>query len=413
MISKTTRREFLLAIGGAGAIGAGAYAGVVDLKPKPKDTIRVGVLHSLSGTMSIVESPLRDAALLAVHEINQAGGVLGRPIEAIVENGASDTHRFQNRAEKLLVEDKVCTIFGCCTSSSRKAILPAWQKHKSLLWYPVTYEGNECTNNVIYSGSTPNQQMLPALKWLAANSYHSIYLLGSDYVYPRTANKIVQHYASDSKLKVVGETYVPYGHREFDETIKQIRAAKPDIVLSTVVGDSNRSFYHALSEAGMTPKDMQVMAFSIAESAVRAVGPSYMTDYLAAWSYFQTIETAQNKSFVKSFKHRYGDRRVTDDLIEAAYFEVYLWAQAVAKAGTTKASTVASAAAGQSLIAPQGRITIDPDNHHVWKNFRVGQIQSDGQFKIIYTADAPIAPDPWDETLNNGAVCDYSSATID
>jgi urea transport system substrate-binding protein len=162
----------------------------------------------------------------------------------------------------------------------------------------------------------------------------------------------------------------------------------------------------------MTPKDMQVMAFSIAESAVRAVGTPYMTDYLAAWSYFQTIETAQNKSFVHSFKHRYGDRRVTDDLIEAAYFEVYLWAQAVAKAGTTKASTVAAAASGQSLIAPQGRITIDADNHHVWKNFRVGQVQADGQFKIIHTSDGPIAPEPWDETMNNGAVCDYNTATV-
>jgi urea transport system substrate-binding protein len=407
-----TRREFLLAAGGVGAIGVGAYAGVVNVKPKSKDAIPVGVLHSLSGTMSIVESPLRDAALLAIDEINRAGGVLGRPIEAIVENGASDPNRFQNRAEKLLVMDKVCTIFGCCTSSSRKAILPTLQKHKGLLWYPVTYEGNECTNNVIYSGSTPNQQMLPAMKWLAANGYHKIYLLGSDYIYPRTANSIIKHYAGDSQLKIAGEAYVPYGHRDFDETIKQIRATKPDIVLSTVVGDSNRAFYHALAAAGMTAKDMQVMAFSIAESAVRAVGASYMTDYLAAWSYFQAIDTPQNNSFVHSFKQRYGDRRVTDDLIEAAYFEVYLWAEAVKKAGTTKASTVASAAAGQSFIVPQGRITVDPDNHHVWKNFRVGQVQADGQFKILYTADAPIAPEPWDETMNNGAVCDFNSATV-
>jgi urea transport system substrate-binding protein len=402
-----TRRQFLATAGGAGLL---CLTGSYGCKSSaPRNTITVGILHSLSGTMAISEAALRDAAMLAIEEINAAGGVLGKQVRAVVEDAASDPVRFPRHAEKLLVEDKVCTVFGCWTSQSRKAVLPVFEKHNGLLWYPVQYEGNECTRNVIYTGSTPNQQITPALEWLHSQGHNQFYLIGSDYIFPRTANKIAQNDLARLGARIVGEEYLPLGHKDFGETIKRVIAAKAGVIFSTINGDSNLAFYKQLSRSGVTAKDLPVMAMSTGEVEVRRMASAYTTGHFAAWSYFQSVNTPENIRFVANFQNRYGDRRVTGDPIEAAYFQVHLWAQSVKKAGSTQFDAIRAAVAGQTFSAPQGAISIDPENQHTWKMVRVGKIREDGQFEIVHTSERAIAPKPWDASLNNGMQCDWTS----
>ena len=402
-----TRRQFLAAAGGAGlACLTGAYG----CKSKAEsNTITVGILHSLSGTMAISEAALRDAAMLAIEEINAAGGVLGRRVVAIIEDAASDPVRFPQRAEKLLVQDKVCSVFGCWTSQSRKAVLPVFEKHNGLLWYPVQYEGNECTRNVIYTGSAPNQQITPALEWLRSQGHNRFYLVGSDYIFPRIANKIAQNDLVRMGANIVGEEYLPLGHKDFDETIKRVIAAKPTVIFSTINGDSNLAFYKQLSRASVTAKDIPVMAMSIGEVEVRQMASAYTNGHFATWSYFQSVDTPENTRFLTNFQKRYGDRRVTGDPIEAAYFQVHLWAQSVKKAGSTQVDAIRAAAGGQTFRAPQGSISIDVENRHTWKMVRIGKIRDDGQFDIVHTSERAIAPKPWDASLNNGMQCEWAS----
>jgi urea transport system substrate-binding protein len=401
------RRQFLAAAGSASLL---CLTGTFGCKPKSgSNAISVGILQSLSGTMAISEAALRDATMLAIEEINVTGGVLGKKVVAIVEDAASDPVRFQRCAEKLLAEDKVCSVFGCWTSQSRKAVLPVLEKHNGLLWYPVQYEGNECTRNVIYTGSAPNQQITPALEWLHSNGLNKFYLIGSDYNFPRTANKIAQKDLARMGAKVVGEEYLPLGHKDFDQTIKHVIAAKPDLIFSTINGDSNVAFYKQLSRAGITAKDIPVMAVSIAEVEVRQIASAYTTGHFAAWSYFQSVNTPENARFVANFKDRFGDRRVTSDPIEAAYFQVYLWAQSVKKAGSAHVDDIRAAAAGQTFNAPQGTISLDPENRHTWKMVRIGKIREDGQFEIVHASERAIVPEPWDPALNDGRHCEWKS----
>ena len=330
---------------------------------------------------------------MAIAEINENGGILGQCIKPIVEDGASDPALFETKARKLVERDTVNTIFGCWTSASRKAVLPVVEQFNTLLWYPVQYEGLECSRNIFYTGSCPNQQVEPAVTWLLKNKGKRFYLLGSNYVFPRTANKIITSQLKQQGGMVVGEEYVSLGIREFTDIITRIKQARPDVVFNTLNGDSNLAFYHQYKASGITAAEIPIMAASVAEAELQNIGETAVGHY-ACWSYFQSLNTPHNREFVQKFQARYGADRVTSDPIEAAYSQVYLWKQAVEQAQSFDVERVRVAAYGQSFEAPGGFVRIEP-NHHVWKACRIGQILPTGQFDIIYTSDNPIKPLPW------------------
>ena len=360
-----------------------------------REPIEIGVLHSLTGTMSISEISVKDATLLAVEEINAAGGVLGRPLKAVIEDGASDLQTFAQKAKQLLLESQVAVVFGCWTSASRKAVLPAFEISNGLLFYPVQYEGLEQCPNIFYTGAAPNQQIVPGVNYLLAQGKRKIFLLGSDYIFPRTANRIVKAQLAALGGELAGEVYLPLGSRDVDEAIAHILAVKPDAILNTLNGDSNVAFFLHLREAGLKPEDLPVMSVSVAEEEVRAIGPSNIAGHLVVWNYFQTVDTPENRKFVKAYQARYGENRVTDDPIEAAYLGVYLWKQAVEKAGSIDAVKVRAAAKNIELAAPSGMVKIDAQTQHTWKTVRIGKVRPDGQIDEIWNSGAPIQPDPF------------------
>jgi urea ABC transporter urea binding protein len=359
------------------------------------EPIKIGVLHSLTGTMSISEISVKDATLLAVEEINAAGGVLGRPLEAVIADGASDLQTFAQKAKQLLQESQVAVVFGCWTSASRKAVLPALEHGNGLLFYPVQYEGLEQCPNIFYTGAAPNQQIVPGVNYLLAQGKRKIFLLGSDYIFPRTANLIVKAQLAALGGELAGEVYLPLGSREVDEAIAHILAVKPDAILNSLNGDSNVAFFLRLREAGLKPEDLPVMSVSVAEEEIRAIGPSNIAGHWVVWNYFQTVDTAENQKFVKDYKARYGENRVTDDPIEAAYLGVYLWKKAVEKAGSTDVIKVRAAAKNIEFAAPSGMVKIDAKTQHTWKTVRIGQVRSDGQIEEIWNSGAPVQPDPF------------------
>ena len=295
------------------------------------DTIKVGILHSMSGTMAISEVSVKDAELMAIEEINAKGGVLGKKIEPVVEDGASDPAVFAEKAKKLIQQDKVATVFGCWTSASRKAVLPVFESLHGLLWYPVQYEGMESSPNIFYTGAAPNQQIVPAVEWLLQNKGKKVFLIGSDYVFPRTANKIIKAELEAKGGELVGEEYTPMGHTDYSTIINKIKETKPDIVFNTLNGDSNVAFFKQLKDAGISSKDLTTCSVSVAEEEVRGIGADNMAGHLVSWNYYQTTDTPENALFVKNYKAKYGEDRVTDDPIEAGYNAVYLWAAAVEK----------------------------------------------------------------------------------
>lgn len=358
-------------------------------------TIKVGILHSLSGTMAMSETSVRDAELLAIKEINASGGVLGKQIETVVEDGASDTATFAEKAQKLLTKDKVATVFGCWTSASRKAVLPVFESNKGLLWYPVQYEGQESSPNIFYTGAAPNQQIVPAIEYLVKNRGKKIFLVGSDYVFPRTANAIIKAQAKALGAEVVGEEYTPMGYTDYTTVINKIKETKPDFVFNTLNGDSNVAFFKQFKDSGLTPEQVQTCSVSVAEEEVAGIGASYMEGHLVAWNYYQTTQTEQNKKFVEAYKAEYGKDRVTDDPIEAGYDAVYLWAAAVKKAGSTDVEAVKKAAAGITFDAPEGKVTIDGDNQHLYKPVRIGKVNSKGLIDEVWSTDQPVKPDPY------------------
>jgi urea transport system substrate-binding protein len=357
--------------------------------------IKVGVLHSLSGTMAISEVTVKDAELLAIEEINAAGGVLGKKIVPVTEDGASDWPTFAEKAQKLISQDKVATVFGGWTSASRKAMLPVFERNKALLWYPVQYEGLESSPYIFYTGATTNQQIVPALDYLAAQGKKRLFLVGSDYVFPRTANKIIKAYAAAKGIEILGEEYTPLGHTEYSTLVNKLAGAKPDAVFNTLNGDSNVAFFKQLRSAGITAATTPVVSVSVAEEEVRGIGPDNVAGHLVAWNYYQTTQTAANDTFVKAFKAKYGPDKVTSDPMEAGYNAVKLWAAAVAKAGTTDVEAVKKAAGGIALEAPEGTTTIDGTNQHVSKTARIGVVEADGQIKEVWNSGAPIKPDPY------------------
>lgn len=376
------------------------------------NTIKVGILHSLSGTMAISEKSVVDAELLAIEEINKAGGVLGKQIEPITEDGQSTWPTFAEKAKKLIDQDKVATVFGCWTSASRKAVLPVFESKKHLLWYPVQYEGQECSNNVFYTGAAPNQQIEPSVDWLLENKGKDFFLVGSDYVFPQTANTIIKAQLAAKGGKTVGEDYIPLGNTEVKPVIAKIKAALPNggVIYNTLNGDTNVAFFKEMQAAGMGPDKYPTMSVSIAEEEVQAIGVPYLKGHYAAWNYFQTVDTPASKKFVEAFKAKYGANRVVNDPMEAAYIMVYLWKQAVEKAGTFEdLDKVKKAAYGQTFDAPEGKVTLE-SNHHLSKFVRIGEVAEDGLFKIVYETKEAVKPVPWNQFVaeTKGFSCDWS-----
>ena len=375
------------------------------------ETVKVGILHSLSGTMAISETTVVDAEKLAIKEINDAGGVLGQQIEAVVEDGASDWPTFAEKAEKLIDQDQVAVVFGCWTSASRKAVLPVFESKDHMLWYPVQYEGQECSKNIFYTGAAPNQQIEPAVDWLLENKGKDFFLVGSDYVFPRTANTIIKEQLKAKGGNTVGEDYLPLGNTEVTPIITKIKAALPNggVIFNSLNGDSNVAFFKQLQGAGMGPDLYPVMSVSVAEEEVRQIGPEFLVGHLASWNYFQTVETPENEKWVADFKAEYGEDRVTNDPMEAAYIMVYLWKQAVEAAGSFDIAAVRAAAYGQNMAAPEGPVTMNA-NHHLSKTVRIGEVKEDGMFEILWATDGPIDPEPWNQFVpdTTGFACDWS-----
>ena len=370
--------------------------------------IKVGVLHSLSGTMAISETSVRDATLMAIEEINAAGGVLKMKLEPIVEDGASDWPTFAEKSKKLISSDKVAVVFGCWTSASRKAVLPVFESLKGLLFYPVQYEGLEMSPNIFYTGATTNQQIVPAVDYLLEKGMKKQFLLGSDYVFPRTANDIIKAQLKAKGGELAGEEYTPLGHTDYATVITKLKAANPQVVFNTLNGDSNVAFFKQLKDAGIDSSKMQTLSVSVAEEEVRGIGAENMLNHLTAWNYFQTTDTPANKKWVEAFKAKFGANRVTADPLEAGYFGVHLWARAAEKAGSVEVDKVKEAAKNLEFDAPGGKVKIDEKNQHVWKTVRIGKVRPDGQFDEVWNSGGPVKPDPylegyeWAKDLSKG-----------
>ena len=402
-MKKTRMKRFLAVLSAAAlaatmltACGSGGGSSSGD-----GDTVKVGLLHSLTGSMAISEKSVRDAEVLAIKEINAAGGVNGKQIEYVEEDGASEPSTFATKAEKLIDSEGVSTIFGCWTSSSRKAVKPIVEEYGSLLWYPVQYEGMESSSNIVYTGAAPNQQIVPAIDYLLEQGYKKFFLLGSDYVFPRTANMIINAQLEAKGAETVGEEYADMDQTDFAAIISKIEAAKPDVIINTLNGTGNVSFFKQMSEKNYTSNDYMTMSFSIAEEEVATIGADILKGHMVSWNYYQTTDTEKNKEFVKAYKDAYGENRVTSDPAEAAYDAVYLWKAACEKADSFEPEDVIKAVeSGEiSFDAPEGTVTIQGDNHHLVKPVRIGQVGDDGLINEIYATD-PVAPDPYLSTYD-------------
>jgi len=357
--------------------------------------IRVGVLHALSGTMAISEAAVVDATLMAIAELNAAGGVLGRQIEPIVVDSRSNWVYAARQAEALIAQQNVDVVFGCWTSACRRTVRPVFERLDHLLVYPVQYEGLEASPNILYTGAAPNQQIIPAVKWCLDHLGTRFYLVGSDYVFPRSANAIIRDQVESLGGEIVGEDYLLLGSTQADPIAARIAAVQPDVILNTINGDSNIHFFRALRAAGVTADAIPTLSFSIAESELPTLDIENVIGDYAAWNYFQSVNSDTNQRFVANFQTRYGADRVTSDPIEAAYFGVYLWAQAARESGTPDVAVVRRALGGQSFNAPGGIVSVDPQTNHVWKIVRIGQIRTDGQFEIVWNSGNPIRPQPY------------------
>ena len=355
-----------------------------------EDTVKVGILYSATGSMAISEGAVKDAEVLAIDEINEAGGILGKQIEYIEEDGASEPSTFATKAEKLIDQDKVKTVFGCWTSASRKAVKPVFEEYGNLLWYPVQYEGMESSSNIIYTGAAPNQQIVPAIDYLIDQGYKKFFLLGSDYVFPRTANMII------NAQWVVGEEYAQMDQTDFGSIISKIEAAKPDVIINTLNGTGNLSFFKQMSEKNYTADDYMTMSFSIAEEEVKTIGADILKGHMVSWNYYMSTDTPENKAFVEAYQKAYGSDRVTSDPAEAAYDAVYLWKAAVEKAESFEPEDVIAAVeeGGITFDAPEGTVEIDGENHHLIKPVRIGVINADGQIDTVKETE-PVVPDPY------------------
>ncbi|MCS5708452.1 urea ABC transporter substrate-binding protein [Candidatus Berkiella cookevillensis] len=359
--------------------------------------IKVGILHSLTGTMAISEKSVVDAMLLAIDDINLKGGVLGRKIKPIIADGCSDADVFAKKAEKLILKDKVSVIFGCWTSDCRKAVKVIVEKHEHLLVYPLQYEGLEESKNIIYCGAIPNQQIIPAIKWVFDNLGKRFFLVGSDYIFPHTANEIIKDQVKALKGEVVGEEYLPLGSSDASSIVSKILKSNPDVIINTINGSSNVDFFKALRKSNIMPSNIPSMSFSIGAEELKHLNDCDMVGDYAAWSYFQEIPSMINQIFVQKYKEKYGKHRVTDDPIETGYLSVLLWSEAAQEAKTDDTLAVREVMKHQFCYAPEGRVAIDADNQHTARILRIGKIRKDGKFDIVWTSGHLILPSPYPE----------------
>jgi urea transport system substrate-binding protein len=378
---------------------------------RAEETIKVGILHSLSGTMAISETSLKDVALMTIEELNAKGGLLGKKIEPVVVDPASNWPLFAEKARQLLTQNKVAAVFGCWTSVSRKSVLPVFEELNGLLYYPVQYEGEELSQNVFYTGAAPNQQAIPAVEYLMSKEgggAKRFFLLGTDYVYPRTTNKILRAFLHSKGIldSQIQEIYTPFGHSDYQTIVAQIKAFGAEghtAVVSTINGDSNVPFYKELGNQGLKATSIPVVAFSVGEEELRGIDTKPLVGHLAAWNYFMSLKNPQNSAFIQKWKAYVkknnlpgGDSRVTNDPMEATYVGIHMWAQAVKKSGTTKVDEVRKAMAGQTFAAPSGfTLKMDDKNHHLWKPVLIGEVQANGQFDVVWKTDKPIRAQPW------------------
>ena len=391
----------LLALPAAIALSASAVASSVNTTglAVTDDTVKVGILHSVTGTMAISETGSVQAEKLAIEQINAMGGVLGRKIEYIQEDGASDWPTFAEKSKKLLVNDKVAAVFGCWTSASRKAALPVFEQYNGMLYYPTFYEGLEQSPNVIYTGQEATQQILEGLDWASdKKKAKKFFLLGSDYIWPRTSNKIARkHIENKLGAKVVGEEYYPLGHTQFNSVINKIKLKKPDVVFISVVGGSNVAFYKQLKAAGidMTKEKPLFLTISVTEDEILGIGGENIEGIYASMKYFQSLPNDNNKAFVKAFKEKWGEDIVIGDVTQAAYLGPWLWKAAVEKAGSFDIDKVRAASPGIELkTAPEGYVKVH-ENHHLWSKTRIGIAKTDGQYDVVYESAGLIEPNPF------------------
>ncbi|QCF26150.1 urea ABC transporter substrate-binding protein [Hydrocarboniclastica marina] len=364
------------------------------------DTVTVGILHSITGTMSISEIGSVQAEKLAIQQINESGGVLGRKIEFVQEDGASDWPTFAEKTRKLLRQDNVAAIFGCWTSASRKAVLPVMEQYNGMLYYPTFYEGLEQSPNVIYTGQEATQQILAGIDWaVKEKGAKTFYLLGSDYIWPRTSNKIARKHIDKKSLKVVGEEYYPLGHTQFNSVINKIKLRKPDVIFASVVGGSNVAFYKQMKAAGVdfTDEKPLLLTISVTEDEIRGIGGENVEGIYASMKYFQSLENPNNEEFVAAFKEAYGKDMVIGDVTQAAYLGPWLWKAAVEKAGSFDIDKIREASPGIELTkAPEGYVRVH-ENHHLWSKTRIGVAQTDGQYKVVHETAELMEPDPFPE----------------
>lgn len=366
------------------------------ITPPTGEPIRVGILHSLTGTMAHSESPVADATLLAIDEINREGGLLGRPVVGVVADGRSEDATFARESKRLINDEHVCTVFGCWTSASRKTVVPIFEEHDHLLVYPVQYEGIEESPNVIYTGAAPNQQIIPAVKWAYAfENKRRFLVVGSDYVFPRVAHEIIRDQLKELGAQLVGAEFLPLGSSAVQPLVEQIKSAKPDVILNLINGDSNQAFFTELRKAGIAPQAVPTISFSVDEEALRHLDVSTMVGDYAAWNYFQSIESPENERFVSSFRAKYGPQRLVTDPMEAAYFGVKLWAKAVADTKSTDVAEIRRAMLNQRMRSAEGDVRIDSATQHTFKTPRIGRVLADGQFEVVWTAVKPEPPIPY------------------
>ncbi|MBW3088374.1 urea ABC transporter substrate-binding protein [Bifidobacterium sp. 82T24] len=364
------------------------------------NTIKVGFVNSLSGTMAISEKTVSDSLHMAVDEINADGGVLGKQIQIEQQDGKSEPATFAEKARTLIEKQCVAAVFGGWTSSSRKAMLPVFEEDNALLFYPLQYEGMESSPNIFYSGAAPNQQIVPALDYLKEQGHKKLFLVGSDYVFPQTANRVVKAYAEGNGMEVVGEEYTPMGSTDFTTIVNKLKFSGADAVVNTLNGDSNVAFFKEYKASGLSADKVPVISMSIAEEEVASIGVDNVKDQLTAWNYYQTLDNPENKKFVKNFKAKYGESRPTSDPMESAYTSVYLWKKMVEKAKSFDVDKVKAAADGVTFDAPEGQVKVDGKNHHIYKTSYIGKIGSDKLIHTVWKSDGPIAPDPYLKTYD-------------
>ena len=402
----SNRRNFIKATVLSAALAS------IGMTAQAADTIKVGVLHSLSGTMAISETALKETVLMTIDEINKAGGVMGKKLEPVVVDPASNWPLFAEKARQLLTKDKVAVTFGCWTSVSRKSVLPVYKELNGLLFYPVQYEGEELEKNVFYTGAAPNQQAIPAVEYLMSKDggeAKRFVLLGTDYVYPRTTNKILRAFLKSKGVADadIMEDYTPFGHSDYQTIIAKIKKfaseGKKTAVVSTINGDSNVPFYKELGNAGLKATDVPVVAFSVGEEELRGVDTKPLVGHLASWNYFMSLKNPENDKFVKLYrdwakkaKLPNADKVVTNDPMEATYIGIHMWKQAVEKAKSTDTDKVIAAMAGQTFKAPSGIMSkMDEKNHHLHKSVFIGEVKADGQFNVVWKTPGPVKAQPW------------------